>query len=275
MRLHALVAVLPFVFAGACGHRAHDNPDALRWQEALPPGSTLHVRDGVGDVVVRPSPSGTASVNGSTHWRRGSEKDIAFAVERRGQDVYICAMWRYSGGCRSGYRGRRDSPLAFLSLFHHPSDATAQFEVAVPAGVAVDASTMLGQVDVSGVAAGVVAKSVNGDVRVLASRGPMALSTVNGNVHLMLDSIAGLDSVSLHTVNGNILAELPAYLEGRVDVSTLNGSLQSDFPITTSGASSRHIAAQLGSSVRLLRFVTVNGGITLQRNGSRKGTSGS
>lgn len=255
----------------ACGHRAHeDNP--FRWTSQLPPGTVVHLRDGLGSITVRRASGPEAVVSGMRQWRRGRAPDVNFAITQDGKDYYICAMWRGSGKCAEhGYRGRRSGGfLTIFSLFHRSSDASAQIIAELPPNVAVDARTTTGTVQIDGITGGVTARATNGTVQAWNVSGPLSLSATNGNVRVTADSLAPTDSVILTTTNGTVRAELPPGLQGAFDLSTVNGSVSSDFPIpsATSGRVGRHLEGQIGQSNRLVKLRAVNGTVTLASRGA-------
>jgi Putative adhesin len=254
----------------ACGRRAREDTP-FRWTSQLAPGSVVHLRDGFGNITVRRAAGTEAVVTGMRQWRR-SRPDLQFAVNQDGQDYYICAMWRGSGKCAErGYRGRRTGGfLSIFSLFHRSSDATATIVAELPPDVAVDAQTTVGSVDIDGVTGGVTAHSTNGTVQAYDVSGPLSLSTTNGNVRLTADSLAPTDAVTLTTTNGTVRAALPASLQGTFDLSTVNGSVRSDFPIpgATGGRVGRHLEGQIGQSSRPVKLHAVNGTVTLMTRGA-------
>ncbi|HEX4681983.1 MAG TPA: DUF4097 family beta strand repeat-containing protein, partial [Gemmatimonadaceae bacterium] len=226
-----IVAVASTTLA-AC-HGSGSNPEAFRWTEPLPPGAVVHLLNGSGSISVRPGTGNAVVVNGSTRWRRGSASDVRFVVNHRGNDYFVCAMWRASGRCDDrGYRGARTkSFLTMFSLLHRSSDAQAMFVAELPAGVAVEAQATNGAVDVNGVTAGVRAQAVNGNVRATSVSGPIALRAMNGDVHVSADSLSPSDGILIDATNGGIFADLPASLQGAFDLRATNGSLRSDFAI--------------------------------------------
>ena len=266
-----LVVVVAALSVSACVHRAHQDVP-FSWSTQLPPGAVVHFRDGVGNITVRRAAGTQASVSGMRQWRRGRSTDLEFVMRQDGRDYYVCAMWRGSGKCgASGYRGRRTGGvLSIFSLFHRGTDATANLVAELPAGVAVDARTTVGTVQIDGIAGGVTAHVTNGTVQAWNVSGPLALSTTNGNVRVTADSLAPADSVILTTTNGTVRAELPAGLQGTFDLSTVNGSVSSDFPIpaATGGRIGRHLEGQIGQSSRLVRLHAVNGTVTLTGRGT-------
>ena len=262
----ALLAV-----SAGCWHGGSDDTP-FHWTESVPPGATLHLRDGAGDITVRRGTSPQVVVTGERHWHRSRAADIRFVVNHTGNDYYVCAMWRSSGACGpSGYHGRRIGGfLTIFSLFHRSSDASAELTAEVPASVVVDARTTNGSVSVDGVSSGVVATTTNGTVDATNVSGSVALMTTNGNVNLSADSLADRDSVHLTTTNGSIHAELPATVQGAFDLSVVNGMVHSDFPVPTSsrGRPNRHLQGQIGSSTRVVKMRAINGMISVVSRGA-------
>jgi len=265
-RIGLSVVALAAMAAG-CSHAGSDE-HAWEWTEHLTAGSIVHIRNGAGDITVRPAPAGQlATVTASRTWKRSRERDIDFVVSHQGNEYYVCAMWKGSGRCgASGYRGRRTGGiLQAFALFRRSNDATANFVAQLPADVIVDASTTTGSVDVEGVSSGVTAKTTNGGVSAAHVSGPMSLTTVNGNVRLSVDALASNDSIHLRTTNGMITAELPPNIDGMFDLSVTNGVVRTDLPIKGDRAqrAGRRLSGQIGSSSRIVRMKTTNGTVSV------------
>ena len=264
MKLHVPMLAALALAAAACSRAGFDD-HAFEWTAELPAGATVHLLDGSGEITVRPASTQSASVTGTRRWRRGRERDIRFAVSHTGNDYYICAMWRNSGKCGArGYRGKSTGGLlAMFSLFHRGTDASADLIAEIPANVTVDAKTSNGSVTVAGIAAGVTARTANGNVEASDVSGPLSLATTNGDVRLSAAVVSPSDPISLTTTNGNVRAELPAGTEGAFDLSVVNGSVESDFPLNQMSRAriGRHLVGQIGSSTRVVKMRSVNGGV--------------
>jgi hypothetical protein len=266
-----VVAVVAVVAcdAAACSRPGTDR--AFQWTEQLPVGAVVHLRNGAGQVTVRRAAGPMTLVTGTRRWRRGREGDIRFVVTHKGNDYYVCAMWRGSGKCdESGYRGRHiNGFLTMFSLFHHGSDASADLTAELPANIAVDVTTTNGSVQIDGITAGVTARTTNGTVQASNVSGPLSLASTNGNVRLSTDSLSDADSVRLTTTNGTIRAELPAGVQGNFDLSAVNGVVRSDFPLpSTDRRPGRHLKGQLGTSTRVVKMKAVNGTVSLVSRGA-------
>jgi hypothetical protein len=257
------------VLLAACSRPGSDQ--AFQWSNQLPAGTVVHIRDGAGSIKISRSNDQQAVVRGSRHWRRSKASDVKFVVENRDGQYYICAMWRNSGKCDQKYRGRNTSTLlSMLSLFHRSSDASADFEAILPANVVVDAQTYIGSVQIDGLTAGVTARALNGTVRASNVSGPLVLSSINGDVRLVADSLSPTDSVRLSTVNGSVHADLPATTQGNFDLATTNGTVHSDIPLPAEASSRvrRHLSGQIGTATRSVRLHTTNGRVVLSARGA-------
>lgn len=271
--------LLVLVGSAACGRRAHDSQDAFRWEQEIPPGSTIHLRTRSGRIEVIPSDGRSASVVGSTRWL-GRKDPIHFAWSQNENDVYVCAMWTARGKCNEhsdGLRGSDDSWLDIFSLFKHPStNAAATLRVSLPAGVKVDARTVNGSISMNGATNGITARTLNGSIEIEKSAGSVEAEGTNGSIEVALDSLAPEDRVILRSVNGSATAVLPADIQGSVQLSTVNGTVRSDFPIDVEGTLKRNkIQGQIGNSSREVQLRTVNGNVSLLKQGHTQPPPGS
>jgi hypothetical protein len=256
---------------GACRRDGREVPDAFAWTHELPPGSTVHVRTTMGNVTVHGTHEPVVHVQGTKQWRRGRERDVRFVVSHDGDDVYVCAIWTRRGG-RCGDERIRPSPprwLAIFSLLRRRSDMQASFEVMLPPGVRVDASTVNGRVVITEAAADVKATTVNGEIRASTMGGnALTLKTVNGSIRVRAASLSKGAHVEAETVNGSVHAELPTELAAEVVLRTVNGRISTDFPVQLTGrASEREVRGVVGEGgAQRIELRTVNGSVQLTKN---------
>jgi hypothetical protein len=253
---------------GGCRREAREVPNAFSWGEELAPGTTIHLSTTNGDVTVHGTAQRQAHVHGIKHWRRGRARDVRFVMARSGDDVYVCAIWvRRGGRCGDERHGPRPPRiLAVFSLFGRRTDMRASFEVTLPPGVSVDASTVNGRVVVTEAAGNVTAQTVNGDIRATTMGGALALATVNGSIRARAASLAQGAPVTLNTVNGSVTAELPSPLDAHVRLSTVNGHIATDYPVEISGKTDRRdLRGTIGQGGRTVELRTVNGSVELRR----------
>jgi DUF4097 and DUF4098 domain-containing protein YvlB len=141
----------------------------------------------------------------------------------------------------------------------------ASFDVMLPPGVRVDASTVNGRVTVTEAGSDVRASTVNGDIRASTMGGALALKTVNGSIRARAASLAKDAPIQLETVNGSVRAELPTPLDADVLLATVNGRITTDFLVAVTGrSSSREVRGSIGSGGRPVELRTVNGSVELK-----------
>jgi hypothetical protein len=112
-----------------------------------------------------------------------------------------------------------------------------------------------GRIDFSALNGGVVLKRVGGAVRG---------STTNGGLVIELsgDRWDG-ESMDVSTTNGGVIMSVPENYSAHVETGTVNGSVNTDFPVT--GRITRQIALNLGSGGATVRAMTTNGGVHLKK----------
>lgn len=256
---------------GACRREGREVGDAFAWTHDLAPGSTVHLRTTMGDVTVHGTKMSQVHIQGMKRWRRGRERDVRFVVSHDGDEVYVCAIWVRRGG-RCGDERIRPSPprwLAVFSLLRRRSDMSASFQVMLPPGVNVDASTVNGRVVVTESAGDVKANTVNGEIRASTmGGGELDLTTVNGGIRVRAASLTRNARIKAETVNGSVQAELPSDLDANVHLTTVNGRITTDFPIRlTGGISERELRGSVGDGGgQRVELRTVNGSVQLTKS---------
>ena len=256
MRSFALAAIAALATAGAL--EAQD----FRWHSALASGKTLEVRGISGRVRASRASGSEAEVTAvKKAGRRGDPEDVEIRVVEDAEGVTICALYptRRSGRgeCRPG-GGYGEN--------YKDTDVEVDFEVMVPAGVHFVGSTVNGDVFASNLPADARVTTVNGDVEVTAA-GVARASTVNGSVTASVGKAAWTGTLHFSTVNGGIRLTLPSNIDADVDASTVNGSIDSDFPITVQGRMRpREFHGTIGKGGRRLELNTVNGSIELRKS---------
>jgi hypothetical protein len=234
--------------------------NAFTWSGRIPAGHWIRVRNLSGEINVTSSNSDRVEVTATKQWRRSDPESVRFEVRKYGpdeSDVVICAIWNDRTNCdERGYESHNV----------HNNDVSVQFRVMVPRGVKVGVSSVNGAVSVEGATSEVEASTVNGEVEVTSSGGPVNAQTVNGSVTARMGRFDSDEDLTFATVNGTVLAEFTGDLDADIELSTVNGRFQTDYPVTINGRlDPRHLRARLGRGGRLIRLKTVNGNVELRR----------
>ncbi|MGH7537263.1 MAG: DUF4097 family beta strand repeat-containing protein [Gemmatimonadales bacterium] len=241
---------------------APDRQQATPWTYTAPlaPERTLWLRSINGPIVVEPTDGRSIEVRAERTFKRSSVDSVRIVTTETANGITVCAVWPgASQACGPDGRYNREGGL-------HGNDVAVLLTVLLPEGVKLDASTVNGGIEVQGASAPVEAGTVNGDVQVETTRGPVRAVTVNGDVHATIRGFAGPGDVSVATVTGDAIVELPAGLDAMVDGHTVTGTIATDFPLTVTGKfASHHVRGTLGTGGRKIRLKTVTGSVSLRQ----------
>jgi hypothetical protein len=261
----SLLALVAVVLLAACDHESgplQTRDNVFAYDLRTDSGQTVYVRTMRGNITVEPSPDDTLRVRGSLAWRGDGDptRGLDLSGRAEGSNVLICAVWG-RGTCTVE---RYASDIKFSDRARRVSNAAVHFHVAVPLGIRLDLVGVDGTIT-SASTASVKARSVNGDVTVVTSRGPVRAETINGSVDARMSSLSGTDSVIVKTINGDAWAFLPESVSAAVDLGVANGSVSTDFPALAGMNARRGLEATLGSGATPVRVRTVNGDAGLRR----------
>ena len=226
------------------------------WHGSVGAGQTLEIK-GVNGAIIAERASGTEiEVRAERSGRRSDPGEVQIEVIEHDEGVTVCAVYPSSRGrentCEAGSGSRNDI---------RNNDVQVTFYVSVPENVAFRGSTVNGDVEVLDLASDVGATSVNGDIEI-STTGFAEASTVNGSIEAAMERYDIAQGLSFSTVNGSISLDLPDDVDADVDAQWVNGSLDSDLPLTRVGRVSRRSArGLLGEGGPELNLRTVNGAI--------------
>jgi hypothetical protein len=233
----------------------------FQWHGHLAAGQTVTIRDVNGDIRAEPASGGDVEVTAEKHARRSDPDEVKIVVVPGDEGVTICAVYpgRYhdeGNQCPPDGRGHNRT---------HDNDTQVEFTVHVPRGVKFAGRTVNGDVTARALEGDVTAHSVNGDVDV-ATSGVAEGSSVNGGVHAVLGRTDWSGTLEFSSVNGSVTVVLPPGAAADVTASTVNGSIETDFPLTVQGRfGPKHVQGTIGAGGRGLKLDTVNGSIALKR----------
>jgi hypothetical protein len=236
----------------------------FHWSGKVAAGAAVEIKGVNGGIVATGAPGGNVEVTATKKGRKSDPAQVKIDVVEHAGGVTICAVYPSDGApneCQPGQGGR---------MKVRDNDVNVEFKVKVPAGVRFVGRTVNGGIQASGIAADAEAHTVNGGVE-LDAAGTAQAETVNGGITAHLGRADWTGALKLKTVNGGIDVVMPEGLSADVKASTVNGDIQTDFPLTVTGRISRRkIEGTIGSGGRLLEMETVNGGIELRKPGAEK-----
>ena len=137
--------------------------------------------------------------------------------------------------------------------------------VQVPQGTDLTLSTTNGSIKVAGVSGPVTGRTTNGSITATDLRDRANLRTTNGSIQAHFDGpLTPGGEIRLRTTNGGVDLTLPRDVSARLEATTTNGSISTDFPITVQGRIGRQISGTLGNGGALIEARTTNGAIRLR-----------
>jgi hypothetical protein len=232
------------------------------WRGQLDRGQTLEVRGINGRITAGPASGGQVRVTAiKEEGRRGDMEDVTVEVVEHGGGITICAVYP----SRNDNRPNRCASGDDYRMNVRDNDTRVHFEIEVPAGIMLVARTVNGDIDANDLGAHVEARTVNGDIDV-STAGSASANTVNGSITAAFAGSSLDDDLEFETVNGSIVLEIDGDVNADVTASTVNGRMETDFPLTISGRwGPRRLNGTIGSGGPDLSLSTVNGAIEIRR----------
>jgi DUF4097 and DUF4098 domain-containing protein YvlB len=226
--------------------------------------------------------------NGRIDVKAGAEGRVAVDVVKRGagfsqteaeadlQNVEVTMI--QEGDTLRIVARRTDSALV-------TGNSGASVDLSVPPGSSLDLRSSNGNIDSFGVTGGVTMDTSNGSLEVRGGAGRLDLNTSNGEIEIEADEALVDASTSngritfrgsladgdqrFRTSNGRIAITLPAGTRFRIDASTSNGDVSTDFPVTLSGsARDNELAGRVGENPAMsITATSSNGDIDIRQGG--------
>lgn len=253
-KLHKLSLTALLLAAPLAGQDFH-------WTGTLAAGKRIEIRGINGDITASLATGNQIVVDAKKTAHKSDPETVKIEVVPSDEGVTICAVYpagrhaRHDNTCEPG-NNNQDT---------ENNDVTVDFTVKVPAGVLFTGSTVNGDVEATGLKSDADLSTVNGGIRASTS-GFVEATTVNGSIEAEMGRADWTGNASFTTVNGGVTLTLPATFSAEIKAETVNGDLESDFPLTISGKfGPRHLRGTIGNGGRKLSLTTVNGSIRLKK----------
>ena len=255
-RIFRLVTAVGLLAAASTPALAQD----FRWHGAVPQGQAIEIKGVNGDIRAEAAGSNEVEVTAEKHARRDDPASVHIQVVPHAGGVTICAVYPTPSGrqpneCVPGDGGRSNV---------QNNDVTVRFVVKVPAGVAFTGRTVNGQVDAHQLNGDLALSTVNGSIG-FSTTGVARATTVNGSITGTMGRADWSDRLAMSTVNGGIALTLPSSLSTDLHARTVNGDIETDFPVAVTKVDRRRVDGTIGGGGRTLSLESVNGSITIKR----------
>ncbi len=235
------------------------------WTIAVHAGERFELFGVNGDIHATPTDGNVVEIAVRVSGTESDVSSIEIIQLDHAEGVTVCVVYPARpdrvNECRVG--GGNQS-VSNISL-----DAQVDFEIRIPRDVSLVARTVNGRVDAIDLHSDVKVSTVNGAIEV-STAGFASAATVNGGIEAHLGRADWDGRLGFSTVSGSIEISLPTEANTEVLVTTLTGSIHSDFPLEIESIgdvwSGRRAHGTLGQGGRNLRVSTLNGSVSLLRN---------
>lgn len=253
---------IPALFAVALLAAAPASAQDFHWSGRLAAGKRLEIKGVNGSIRTMAATGNEIDVSARKTARRSDPDEVKIEVVPSDEGVTICAVYPTPS------RARRDNTCEPGDGWHSSTDnndVTVDFTIKLPAGIVFSGETVNGEIDAEGVGADADVSTVNGSINVEAT-GHVEARTVNGSIRASMGRADWSSEAEFSTVNGGITLTLPDNLSAEVSAQTVNGDLETDFPLTVTGKfGPRNMRGTIGNGGRYLKLSTVNGSIHLRK----------
>lgn len=231
--------------------------DHFSWKQKLAPEQFIEIRGVSGDIRAQGYDGAEVQVTAEKHGR--DAKDVRIEVVPSAEGVTVCAVYPSNDGrenrCEAG-GGRMNT---------RDTRARVDFDVKVPRNIRFIGANVNGAVEANDLGRWAKVSSVNGSVHVSTAMWAEA-TTVNGSIIARFGKADWPGRLRLATVNGKIELEIAGDLDAEVSTSSVNGSVETDYPITMSGHFRRgSLHGVIGKGGRELELTTVNGDMEIRK----------
>jgi hypothetical protein len=261
-RLSVFLAALTFTGLAAVSATAADD---FRMTYKIGAGGTISIRNVSGNVVVSGYDGNEITVVGR---REGADAHLV-EVEDSSTSGSLQLKVRYPRNCDcdASINFEVRVPNAVSYLFRELSSASGNIEIRDVTGE-VDARSASGNVDVDRVRGLVDARSASGNVNVGEVAGRVTARSASGNVNVAIVELDREGDMEFESASGNVEVRVPAGLDATVEMSTLSGELETDFPLEVNEAKygpGKKARGKVGSGAHALRLASVSGNVALKR----------
>ncbi|HVG17951.1 MAG TPA: DUF4097 family beta strand repeat-containing protein [Blastocatellia bacterium] len=230
---------------------------------------------GAGGHINVSSVSGNVTVTGYdgsvvlvTAIKEGSDRDkVEVEDTSAGDRIDLRTRYAPNCNCNASINFTVQVPRSVKYNFDKLSTASGNIEVRNVMGQ-LRARSASGDVTVEDVSGSINASSASGNVRVKDASGAVNASAASGNVEVEMTSVEGSENMEFTSASGNVYVKAPASLDATVDMSSVNGSLKTDFPLEVKEpqyGSRRSAHGRLGNGSRSLKIRSASGDVSLTR----------
>jgi DUF4097 and DUF4098 domain-containing protein YvlB len=163
----------------------------------------------------------------------------------------------------------RDQTFSDNERRRYNNPATIEYTLTIPRKARLDSAELVnGSLEIEGLEGDVRAACVNGHIKASGLTGDVKLSTVNGGVEASMTRLDESKAVSLNSVNGTIVLNIPANGSAQIRANTVHGAITNDFGLQVNDGQyvGHDLSGQIGSGGPRVHLSNVNGPISIKRS---------
>jgi len=265
-RYAAVIALSLLVGAAPLRAATAERSEELSWD--VERGLAVAVDTHNGDIKLRRSRDAKLHVRALKSGTGSEEEQVLDALDRvRIQATKSEGRLKVTAQIPSDIKGGG----LLSTIFGKDVSVTVHYDLAVPAGVSVDAETVNGEIDALGLQGDLELNSVNGSIVVASHEGDLDAETVNGALSFEAAGAVTKGSVQMSTVNGAVDVTLRDGSRAELTADSLNGSIRTDFDLSVRkrlvGSEADGAIGEGGGATIALE--SINGPIRINRQGGR------
>ena len=143
---------------------------------------------------------------------------------------------------------------------------SVSYEIFVPQQINLNLKAHNGGIRIANVRGSIEFDALNGGVSLVRLGGNVRGHTTNGGLKVELaGSRWDGEQLDAYTTNGGVSFQVPDNYSAHLETGTVNGHINVDFPVSVHGEINRRLSIDLRSGGALVRAVTTNGGVSIQR----------
>ncbi|HEX8775334.1 MAG TPA: DUF4097 family beta strand repeat-containing protein [Pyrinomonadaceae bacterium] len=213
----------------------------------IAPGGSINIRNVSGNISITGTDADAITVSA---FKTGSDRDLVEVVDTS-NDNRLDLEARYPSQCNC--------------------NVDVRFELRVPRGTNYNfdqVTTASGNINVSGVRGHMRVSTASGDVEVKNVSGEVSARSASGDVEVEISNLEGTGDMKFASASGDVHVRMPASLDADVRMSTISGTVRTDFPIEVRqprygpGSNAR---GRLGGGTRSLQITSASGDVSLMK----------
>ena len=255
------VGAVAFCLATAVGASAQDFQRSYN----LGAGAEVEIANVSGDIELKGYDGSALVVNA---YKTGRDRDqVEVEDESTPGRVSLRARYPNNCNCDASVRFEVRVPRSANLNFDKISTASGNLRAEGFSG-RLSLSTASGNVSVTRVGGEIKANTASGTVRVADATGTVNANSASGDVEVELTQLdGGNGAMRFSSASGDVHVRLPSNIDAQVSMSTVSGSIETNFPIevkTSRYGSGSRAQGQLGNGARTLKISSASGNVSLK-----------